>query len=238
MMFSDEEKQKAFDMIETYYFHKNFGSMPKSDLETLMFLIYYNHKKAKDGNIDDYSIGRDLALTETRVRALKERIYLKYPDQVYENDWKDVFVNCMQYAVYDNDYIKFSIPDVNVFKEVRYFLEINHWYDEYHLNVKVFQCKLEIFFKICEKLNEEGTLEADNKMLDELKKKYSTPEQESIIEMFRKKEWKKASLELAKIAGDEFLNAIIDCIPFSNISTRLFKATFDTVKRSIQKRSV
>ena len=56
--------------------------------------------------------------------------------------------------------------------------------------------------------------------------------------MFRKKEWKKASLELAKIAGDEFLNAIIDCIPFSNISTRLFKATFDTVKRSIQKRSV
>ena len=40
MKFSNEEKIRVFDLIANEYFNKNFGSMSKSDYETLLFSEY------------------------------------------------------------------------------------------------------------------------------------------------------------------------------------------------------
>ena len=40
MNFSNEEKIAMFDKIEQHYFTRNFGSMTKTDFETLLFSEY------------------------------------------------------------------------------------------------------------------------------------------------------------------------------------------------------
>lgn len=77
--FSVEEKAEAFDSISELYFDRNFGSTSKSDFETLLFSIYIEHLIKNGLPYDDYIMSKTLGITETRVRALKERKQLKYP---------------------------------------------------------------------------------------------------------------------------------------------------------------
>ena len=56
--FSDKEKMDAFDEIASCYYEKNFGSMSKTDYETMLFKIYLNHLKKNNLRTDDYSISR------------------------------------------------------------------------------------------------------------------------------------------------------------------------------------
>lgn len=44
MNFSNEEKIAIFDKIEQHYFIRNFGSMTKTDFETLLFSEYIEHR--------------------------------------------------------------------------------------------------------------------------------------------------------------------------------------------------
>ena len=140
MDFSTEEKNKFFEWLDKNYFDKNFGSVSKSDFETYLFSLYYENKlrNANDDSMtDDYSIGQELGLTISRVRTFKERQQLKYPMADYS--WKNSIVKYMNNATFDEktNLIKFSIPDVNVIKDLRHFVEIHGWYDEYQLNAKL-----------------------------------------------------------------------------------------------------
>lgn len=154
--FSEEEKSELFEQIVDMYYKKNFGSTSKADLETYLFSFYLEHLIKTAEDFSDYVIGKDLGLTISRVRSLKERKELKYPSKNYE--WKTSFLECSKYARYDETkhLIKFTIPDVNVIKDVRYFLEKNNLYDEYQLNAKLFQCPLDVFIEIGKKLSEEN----------------------------------------------------------------------------------
>lgn len=147
--FTQEEKEELFDTLMAMYFHKNFGSLSKTDLETYLFSFYLEHLLNNQFNYDDYTVGKDLGLTLSRVRGLKERKELKYPHKGY--DWRDTFLQYAHDARYDEDHhlIKFSIPDVNVIKDVRYYFERNHQYDEIQLNPKLFSCRADIFVEMC-----------------------------------------------------------------------------------------
>ena len=54
MNFSTEEKIAIFDKIEQQYFVRNFGSMTKTDFETLLFSEYIEHLIKNDSNQKDY----------------------------------------------------------------------------------------------------------------------------------------------------------------------------------------
>lgn len=165
--FSKEEKEDLFNNISNMYFKKNFGSISKADLETYLFSVYIEHLLDSGEEIDDYTIGRDLGLTISRVRSLKERKELKYPRSNY--DWRDSFLKYAENAKYDDatKLIKFQIPDVNVIKDARYFFEKNNEYDEYQLNPKLFQCTLESFQKMGEMIAKEKGEKREFKVNDE-----------------------------------------------------------------------
>lgn len=172
--FTREEKDQLFADITEMYFKKNFGSVSKADFETYLFSFYIEHLIDKGINFDDYIIGRDLGITQARVRSLKERKELKYPRKGY--DWRTEFLKYAQNAKYDETkrLVKFSIPDVNVIKDARYYFESNSCYDEYQLNPKLFQCPPEAFWslgcQIATELGENCKLEiADKKALKEMK---------------------------------------------------------------------
>lgn len=81
MNFSNEEKIAIFDKIEQHYFIRNFGSMTKTDFETLLFSEYIEHRIKNKLPFDDYSLSKELGITQSRIRAFKERKELKYSDR-------------------------------------------------------------------------------------------------------------------------------------------------------------
>lgn len=153
--FNEDEKAALFDDIVEMYFMKNFGTVSKSDFETYLFSFYLEHLLDKDIPFDDYTLGRDLGLTQSRIRALKERKELKYPRNGYR--WQEEFLKYAKHARYDEStrLVKFLIPDVNVIKDVRNFFEFHYQYDEYQLNPKLFQCRPESFIEMGKMIAEE-----------------------------------------------------------------------------------
>ena len=73
MTFNEEEKIRLFNKIEEHYFRRNFGSMSKTDLETLLFSEYIESCINNNKPYDDYSLSKELGVTQARIRSLKER---------------------------------------------------------------------------------------------------------------------------------------------------------------------
>lgn len=149
MNFTDEEKIEIFDTIADKYFVRNFGSMTKADFETLLFSEYIEHCIKNNLPYDDYSLSKELGITQSRIRALKERKELKYPYK--EFCWQIAFSESVKNAKFDehDHYVKMIIQDVNVMNEVRHFIEMAGWYDECSLNKKLLRVPLDCFTEIC-----------------------------------------------------------------------------------------
>lgn len=201
--FNDEEKRQLFDEISNMYFKKNFGSVTKSDLETFLFSFYIEHLLDKGYDFDDYTIGRDLGITISRVRSLKERKELKYPRRGY--DWKKDFLKCAENAKYDpvKRLIKFTISDVNVIKDARNFFTKNGKYDEYQLNPKLFQCTIDTFLEMCELIGKEENPEFKIKLREDFQK---SKELEEFLQSDKTSEEDKSLLEKF------FTNSLGDCM--------------------------
>ncbi len=134
---TDGEKIKAFNKIASNYFNKNFGSLSKSDFEVLLFSEYIEHFINNSMNYSDYALSKELGITQNRVRALKEKKELKYPNEGF--DWRNGLIDPLKTAKYDKltHTVKLIIPDVNVQIEFRNYVESNGWYDEFSLNKKL-----------------------------------------------------------------------------------------------------
>lgn len=162
MNFGDEEKISLADKILDGYFRKNFGSMSKSDFETLIFSEYINHCIKNHEKYDDYTLSKQLGITQSRIRALKERKELKYPSE--DLNWEDSFADAVTNAKYDKSdhYIKLIIEDVNVMNEIRHYIEQRGWYDECSLNKKLLKISLDCFVEICLKDVNENLVFSDD----------------------------------------------------------------------------
>ena len=102
------------------YFNKNFGSTTKVDFEILMFSFYLRASNIDRELLDsDYFVANNLGISDARVRTLKEKVQLKYPDKNY--NWKKEFFKYAVNANFDKkkELIKFSIKNVNVIRDLR-----------------------------------------------------------------------------------------------------------------------
>ena len=148
---------------------QNFGTLSKSEFDLLVFHYFLLELKAGTGDayVSDYEIGKRLGLTIQRVRSLREREALKFG---FVGDWRQPFKDCLKLAHCDaKGNIKIPIPDVNVIKEVRNYLEEHGLYDDFQLNPKVFQCELHVLVAICLDLMTQGQDFLGKQVIDELR---------------------------------------------------------------------
>lgn len=180
MMSSTEFMLTLGREITEHYFNHNFGSMSKSDLETLLFHLYEDNltKRRKDAEIelsdksmsswesDDYTLSKALGITQSRVRALKERSALKYP-QKEELDFRDGILSVIKSAYYCKSDKKMHcfINDVIAQIEIRHYLETKFMFDEFSLNPKVMVLTPKAFFEVCDPNGKFGNIIAENKDL-------------------------------------------------------------------------
>ena len=156
MDFSKPEMEQAFRMVSARYFERNFGTMAKTDFETLLFSIYIEHLLDNNQPFDDYTMSKALGITQSKVRTLKLRKELQYPREKFE--WTTAVADDLKRASFDAESkkVRVLIPDVNVLTELRYFVEKNGWYDEYQLNPRLFQCRVDFFLNIISELAKES----------------------------------------------------------------------------------
>lgn len=226
--FTKNEKADAFDIISRYYFNRNFGTISKADLDTLMFSIYIDHLIDNHLPYDDYTMSISLGITEARIRTLKERKQLKFPREYV---WQKAFAALIQNAKYDSDtkHVKLLIEDVNLMKEVRHFVRINGWYDEFQLNPSLFQCKLDCFLMLCSRLDGEMELsEADRKKLDELKAK---EDDRGAIEKILDGDFKNGMSDLVFHSTEIVLCDVLERLPFGEIGSSAVKEIIKWLKK-------
>lgn len=232
-LFSNEEKIKAFDMISMKYFERNFGTMTKADFETVLFSIFLEHLIEGGEAYDDYQVSKVLGITQSKVRTLKMKKELQYPHND-KDEWKAQFVNLIQYAVYDKEsrMVSLLISDVGIQTELRYYMEINHLYDECPPNVHQFKCRLDFFLKICEKLSDEEIILSEDQFekLKELKK--AGGKEESAIQKIISGNVQEGLKELALIGTKEVIVATLNCLPFSGITQKAFEALANTIEKA------
>lgn len=147
-LFDDKQKITVFNKIASLYFNKNFGTTSKADFELLMFSFFIRNSKESKNLDSDYLIANQLGITDSRVRTLKEKLQLRYPDVNY--NWKQEFLRAAVHARLDDKkgLIKFSIKDVNVLRDVRNYIIEKGYYDEFQRNPCLFQCPYATFINI------------------------------------------------------------------------------------------
>ena len=238
MNWTDKEKIRLTDwMNQNYFDNQNFGSVSKADFELFLFSLYVDHLIDNKEIFDDYTVGKQLGITISRVRSLKERKELKYHREDY--CWVAYFIACIENARYDETahLVKVNIPDVNVIKDVRYFLEQNGWYDEYQLNPKLFQCRADIFIEMCNRLPDKDGKVENYVIKDEAKEKLkeiasstTSDKEKSSIAKIIGGATKEGIKELALTASKEVLSAALSAIPFGGIAKTAINFVIEAVK--------
>ena len=227
MSFTPEEKIRIFDKIEQHYFARNFGSMTKTDFETLLFSEYIEHRIKNKLPFDDYSLSKELGITQSRIRSLKERKELKYP---YEDfTWQNAFAESVKTAKVDpNDhYVKMIIQDINVMNEIRNFIEINGWYDECSLNRKLLRIPLDCFVEIC--CHSDVFDDVFSEDVRKTIRKISRAE-DSSVQIFLKDFSKEGLKSFLTSASKEVIPEVLKLLPFGGIA----KTAFDFLIKSIE----
>ena len=232
--FTDEEKLEAFEDIAVQYFYRNFGSLTKTDFETMLFKIYLRHLKRSHLTTDDYSISRDLGITQSKVRNMKLRIELRdtEPSAV---SWEEEFAACVRTAIYDDKkrLVKVMVPEVTVMMELRHFMEVNRWYDEYQLNPKLFQCPIDFFLPLCEKINGMNILldDASKKKIEKISAKANEKEQSAISKILSGA-IENGFKELAWTGTMAIIVEVLKALPFGGVAATIINALIAVLSKS------
>ena len=148
-LFSEKDKARAFDKIANQFYAGNFGTMAKSDMETLMFSIYIEQilSKSEDDfhTYSDFRLAKELGITQSKVSSLKVKKQLQYP---HEFRWRDSFARVSENARYENGKIKIQIPDINLYYEIKNAVEEAGGYIDVSLTPKLLQISPEYFLDL------------------------------------------------------------------------------------------
>lgn len=225
--FSLEEKNRLFDGIYSLYFDKNFGSTSKSDLETFLFSELLEHCINSGLAYDDYSLSKQLGITQSRIRALKERKELKYP---YTSiSWEKEFVNSAANAKYDpiDHLVKFIIEDVSVLKETRHYIEEKGWYDECSLNAKLLRIPLGCFIDICIK-DESISILFSEEVKKEVRK---IARSDSSLKEFINDFTREGLESFLMAASKEAIIDVLSVLPFGGIASKAVGFVLKAIKK-------
>lgn len=150
MRFSDKEAAANFRKLAALFYNKNYGQASKSEIELLMFHFYMKNlrKKASANGVtnyskySDYTISKEIGITQQRVRNLKIKEQLIYPR---EFNWKTEFENLLTHAQYDKvtHMVSIDIPDPNLYIEIKNYFQENGKVVEKTLNSREFKIRID-----------------------------------------------------------------------------------------------
>lgn len=146
---TEKEKAEAFDLIASHYYLRNFGSISKTDLETLMFHLYLEQIKKNESDFNtysDYALSKTLGITQSKVQNLRVKNQLQYPDKGY--DWKKELAKISGNVKIDDSYCCLTVRDKNLLIEIQNYIEENGGFVDITLNAKLLKVKCETYIDL------------------------------------------------------------------------------------------
>ncbi len=204
-------KATAFDTISRNYFFGNFGTLQKTDLETLIFSLYLDRilelSEEDIWSYSDHILSKYLGITQSKVSNLKIKKELKYPSPHF--DWRKSFTRILTNARYENGKIKVFIPDRNLYLEIKNAIETSGGFVDVQLNSTLLQVTPEYFIDLALAVS---NTENRQEIRENLKK--SLQKNNIDIEFFEKKPIGTILQEQATNVGTTVIADIISsCIP-------------------------
>ncbi|SOE75536.1 hypothetical protein SAMN05720781_1659 [Fibrobacter sp. UWT3] len=145
--FSQTEKDEFFQFFYDKFYQKNFGSLSKSDVELYVFHFFIKKLRAQHSNgyavneinLSDFKLACQLGITPQKIRGLKLKERLVYPNSEY--DWRKQFLQISDEAKYDPDKkrVIMNVSDNWLFANIQDFLEDKGEPIEIQLNGKILQ---------------------------------------------------------------------------------------------------
>lgn len=184
LFWDEKDKAEMFNRIAENYYNKNFGNFSKSQSDLLMFDIFLKktieENTKADGTIDyekcsDYNISKELGITQQRVKSLKVKKQLIYPEQY---DWIKALASISDRARYENGKIIIPIPDPNLYLEIDNAINEKGGYAEYSLNSKLLKMRVEYFIQLAIDFSDESS---KNKIIKELKKQFKNTNKDNNV---------------------------------------------------------
>lgn len=230
-IFSPQEKIDAFDRIAKHFYDMNFGSASKADIELLMFDIYM--QKLIGGNTDadgvmdyvacsDYKISKKLGITQQRVRNLKIKKQLVYPN---EFEWKKSLASLTNNARMENSMIVINIPDPNLYYEIQNFIEEKGGYIDVQLNSKLLKIRPEYFLMLCLECEEK---ENQNKIIKSINNRLMAGEKTN--KEITADKWE--TVKKVGTTGMDIVSLICDVKSAFSPTNHLFTALFEFLSRA------
>ena len=222
-----EEKAEAFDKIAENYYFSNFGSFSKVDMDVLMFSLYIERiLSGNDRNFEkysDYTLSKQLGITQSRVSALKEKKELRYPYEAF--DWKASFLAIADKALYEDERIKIHIPDKNLYIEIKHAIETLGGFVEVQLTRDLLQVRLPYFIDLMLCVEEDATRD---ELCKEIRSKIK--ENHKDIDFIEKESIGKVLIDMAP---ELIIDIIGDCIPvFGKAVKPIASNVYKTIKKT------
>lgn len=151
------KKENAEELVK-FYFEPSFGARNKSDLDLMMFKIYY--AGLNDEGTSDIEISRDLKITQAKVRSLKNRLRLVYPQESGKDLYhylEELFATT-KYIHYNekSDKIEITVLDSILYENIKDKLEEEGACLDITLNPKLFSITVREFVEfVFDKMNAE-----------------------------------------------------------------------------------
>lgn len=181
MSITCDNSKEPYEIIKDNYFNKNFGSLSKSEIDLLMFKFYIEdlikNNKDEDGTVNysiisDYKIAKELGITPQRVRNLKVKKELVFPQSDF--NWKDslrrVLENENAIRILNGN-IKVNIPDPNLFYAIQDYIEDEGGYLDIQLNTKLLSVPIEDFMTLFKLIGTEEECKEIEKTIEKEYKK-------------------------------------------------------------------
>ncbi|MFN3881515.1 MAG: hypothetical protein ACK4L8_08825 [Nitrincola lacisaponensis] len=133
-----QEKQTFLDEFLPKYLASGFGSMPKSEIDLLIFHLL-THTSEYRGKTN-YELAGLLKVPESRIKTLRLNSALKYKDINSKAILSEVvlrFTKSEQFAVFDSGKVELSLEDPIEKRELENFLKVHGYHAEYTLNSEV-----------------------------------------------------------------------------------------------------
>lgn len=176
-----DDSKEPYEIIKDNYFNKNFGSLSKSEVDLLMFKFYLEdlikNNKDEDGTVNysiisDYKIAKELGITPQRVRNLKVKKELVFPQPNF--NWKDslrrVLENENAIRILNGN-IKVNIPDPNLFYAIQDSIEDEGGYLDIQLNTKLLSVPIDDFMNLFKLIGTEEECKEIEKTIEKEYKK-------------------------------------------------------------------
>lgn len=178
-LFSKEDAAKNFYSMAELFYNRNFSTAAKSEIELLMFSFYMDALISRNKNNEDlldysacsdYEIGKELGITQERVRTLKIKKQARYR---VDFDWRNSLASLKDCIRYDEVKKKIIIPtpDPNLYNEIRNYIEQAGGYIEIQRKGNYIQIRPEYYLMlIYENLAIDQQKEAKDQLIKEIQK--------------------------------------------------------------------